>query len=674
MRSQTMATSTSKGLVRSLVGHRDHVTKCALSHDCKTAISSSQDATLRIWDLVTGHSEVIATHRAPVASCALCSETGLAISASHDGTLYLLDIKRKEIIRILNGHSGRVVDCALSADGKIAISASHDNSLRVWKTETGECSALLQGHARRVTCCAISHDGQFALSGSHDSTLRLWRTDTGECVSIMTEKAGAITCCDLSADGSVAISTCGMIIANEECDDVESPYMSISFFGSNSEGYQSDQPNFDSDRPDDSVGNIWEPVTKMIDELELDPVSLALGNSVAIWNTRDATLTGRLNEHEDSVNSCALAANGEVALSAADDGTVILWNVLTGIPVARLWTGSASVKSCALARDVSLILSADADTLRLWNVEKAVGSNDTTSSHGDNRPILTCSYDEDGKILTSFSLSEDINRWDAEACQRLSVSRARDIVTLAAMSTISKTALVAYDFPVVKQTGVFSVMNFASKSLLHIASEHEAVISGCAISQIGSLAITASYDQTLRVWDTGEGRLLKIMKGHSDIVDSCSMSYDGRGAISGANNGEVIFWDVVRGECVYLSKISSEAVPACVLSADGSIALFISGYRVLHVWDSRENMERYRIAFEHDIAPICALSPDGSLGVYAISANGIAVLDITQGKTLTCFLFDTAVRAAAIAPSGRDLAVGDVSGKVHFLRLERFVS
>ena len=85
-----------EGAVRTLVGHSDSVNAVAIALLGKTAISASNDNTLKIWDTETG------------------SE-----------------------LKTLTGHSSGVNAVAIAPDGKTAISASEDNTLKIWDTETG---------------------------------------------------------------------------------------------------------------------------------------------------------------------------------------------------------------------------------------------------------------------------------------------------------------------------------------------------------------------------------------------------------------------------------------------------------------------------------------------------------------------------------------------------------
>ena len=101
----------------------------ALSGDGKTAVSGSDDKTLKVWDVATG----------------------------------------KEL-RTLEGHGGWVNAVALSGDGRTAVSGSSDKTLKVWDVATGKELRTLEGHGDCGECGGVER-------GREDRRLRLRRQD-----------------------------------------------------------------------------------------------------------------------------------------------------------------------------------------------------------------------------------------------------------------------------------------------------------------------------------------------------------------------------------------------------------------------------------------------------------------------------------------------------------------
>jgi len=65
-----------------------------------------------------------------------------------------------------------------------------------------------------------------------------------------------------------------------------------------------------------------------------------------------------------------------------------------------------------------------------------------------------------------------------------------------------------------------------------------------AFSPDGRLLASASWDNTIRLWDAASGALLRTLEGHTDDVNSVAFSPDGRALASGSGDGMVRLWGV----------------------------------------------------------------------------------------------------------------------------------
>jgi len=146
-------------LIRTLHGHTNRVSGCAVSPDGAFIVSASEDRTLKVWDARTGQARLT-----------------------------------------LHGHTNRVRGCAVSPDGAFIVSASWDTMLKVWDARSGEARLTLHGHTNRVRGCAVSPDGAFIVSASWDTTLKVWDARTGTCL-ITFPVEGALQACTFHPDG-----------------------------------------------------------------------------------------------------------------------------------------------------------------------------------------------------------------------------------------------------------------------------------------------------------------------------------------------------------------------------------------------------------------------------------------------------------------------------------------
>ena len=64
-----------------------------------------------------------------------------------------------------------------------------------------------------------------------------------------------------------------------------------------------------------------------------------------------------------------------------------------------------------------------------------------------------------------------------------------------------------------------------------------------AIAPDGKTAISASWDHTLKIWETETGGELKTLTGHSDSVCAVAIAPDGKTAISASFDNTLKIWD-----------------------------------------------------------------------------------------------------------------------------------
>ena len=79
---------------------------------------------------------------------------------------------------------------------------------------------------------------------------------------------------------------------------------------------------------------------------------------------------------------------------------------------------------------------------------------------------------------------------------------------------------------------------------------HSGYVLSCAFSKDGRLFVSASGDETLKIWDVQTGQCKCTLSGHSSYVNACCFSPDGGSVLSGSADNTLKIWDATTGACL----------------------------------------------------------------------------------------------------------------------------
>ncbi|HEY1859761.1 MAG TPA: c-type cytochrome domain-containing protein [Gemmataceae bacterium] len=182
-------------------GHTDAVLCIGLAADGKTAVSGSQDKTLRLWHLVDGKETRRFEGHTDAVTCVAFAPNGRILSGSRDRTLRLWDATSDEQVRLFKGHTDTVRCVACSPDGKRVVSGSLDGTLRIWDIDTAKEVRLFPRQEGGIFSVAFSADGSRIVSGDQDGGVCLWNADGGKPLQRLKGHTGEVFTIVFSGDG-----------------------------------------------------------------------------------------------------------------------------------------------------------------------------------------------------------------------------------------------------------------------------------------------------------------------------------------------------------------------------------------------------------------------------------------------------------------------------------------
>ena len=149
-------------------------------------------------------------------------------------------------------------------------------------------------------------------------------------------------------------------------------------------------------------------------------------------------------------------------------------------------------------------------------------------------------------------------------------------------------------------------------------------------------------------------RARRRFTGHTDIVSDVAFTPDGTMALSASRDATLILWDVATGAIIRRFTGHSGPIWAVAITPDGQTAISASNDETLIVWgysNGRGDFARWQAT----LAPIwdVALSPDGALAVSGSSDDSVILWDVATGEILQRFTGHTGpVYTVAFSPDG----------------------
>lgn len=178
--------------------------------------------------------------------------------------------------------------------------------------------------------------------------------------------------------------------------------------------------------------------------------------------------------------------------------------------------------------------------------------------------------------------------------------------------------------------------DFPSGKELRTLTGHKGPVYAVAFRPGGEMLASASQDKMIRLWNPNDGTLIRELKGHGDVVDAVAFSPDGKTLASGSSDKTVRLWNPDDGKEIKKLGEHKGSVYDIAFSPDGKTLASAGNDAAIKLWDVEGQKEIKTLSIEK--------STDGILEV-AFTADG---------KTLFSGGYDQALRLWSV-PEGKEV-------------------
>jgi WD40 repeat protein len=214
------------------------------------------------------------------------------------------------------------------------------------------------------------------------------------------------------------------------------------------------------------------------------------------------------------------------------------------------------------------------------------------------------------------------------------------------------------------RSGMARLYTVPDGTLIHDFAGHDDVVFAVALRPDGAQLATASFDQTVRLWDLGQGGAAGVFRGHSDFVYSLSYTPDGRSLLTGGKDRTIKRVNVrtLKEERTYSEH--NEEVLSVAVHPDGKRFVSAGGEPQLRWWGLDSDKSQTRRDGHSGPVHQLAFSGDGRWLISSGSDKTVRLWNGMTGEPVKQLVAIDWQYAAAISDDGKLAAAGGWDGLV----------
>ena len=308
---------------------------------------------------------------------------------------------------------------------------------------------------------------------------------------------------------------------------------------------------------------------------------LAIGYSnglVSVWSVSDLTNLEVTNsasyvKPQVSVTSLDFAPSGSVLAIGFSNGEISIWD-LEDNTQQSLDDPKDPVRLLQWSPDGTKLASALDDHILLWDAV----SGETLASLPEH--AIQVSWSPTSEHLVSRTLTGLTNVWELETGQLVSS------IHRGAPADLSPDGLLI-GVGTANEIELRDVMN--GQLVSRYSDGHQAGVSAIAWSSDGHRLASGSGilgdDYTVRIWNADNGNEEIVLTGHEDNVISLLWYPDDSHLVSASFDDTVRVWDTIAGQPVGTFRMQINDVSKIAVSPNGELVATIDGDGSVNIWD-----------------------------------------------------------------------------------------
>lgn len=200
--------------------------------------------------------------------------------------------------------------------------------------------------------------------------------------------------------------------------------------------------------------------------------------------------------------------------------------------------------------------------------------------------------------------------------------------------------------------------------------KHDDSITALALTPDGKLALSSSYDNTVRVWETRSGEEKLVFSGHKFGVTAIALTTDGQLAITASTDGQVKIWKIADGQEVRTFSIHEEMVNAIATTPDNKLILVATNKGTIWIWDVKGEQEERAFTVHTESIDSLTIIRDGKMCLSASSKQVLGWMIGDGQETLSFSGHSLPISKMVVTDDGRRMLSASWDSTIKVWNLE----
>jgi WD40 repeat protein len=272
-------------------------------------------------------------------------------------------------------------------------------------------------------------------------------------------------------------------------------------------------------------------------------VSSSEDRMVRLWDLKTGEVLKKMEGHTGEVMGLAVSRDGQMIATGDENGELIAWHAKTGESLAKVKVHGSALRSLDFSPDDAFVVTASSapndQKVKFWNTKtwaQYPGNYDCGST------VRCVRYARSGVYMLAVATDQDIQIYVAEKLQAKLKGHSHGTLSLAWSPDRTRLFSGGDDLDP-------SIREWDASSWTQVGlpwKGHTYKVNCITVNSFGTHAVSASSDNSVRVWQLSDKNTVAIFQ-HTSSVVCAAFSADGTHILSAGYDKKITDWKAPKG-------------------------------------------------------------------------------------------------------------------------------